>query len=66
MNGIELSRHLEAERLRLPTILMSGRDDEQTPQTMRLAKPIARLFKPFDEAALLHVIRTAAVGKLPG
>ena len=46
MSGIELCR-----RRPLPTILMSGRDDQQTRQIMCEAKPIASLFKPFDEKA---------------
>jgi len=59
MNGIELSRKLKAEGWGLPTILMSGRDDPQTLRIMREAKPIARLFKPFDEVALLRAIHRA-------
>lgn len=65
MNGIELSRKLEAEGSGLPTILMSGRDDPQTLRIMREAKPIARLFKPFDEVALMRAMRRA-IRKLPG
>jgi FixJ family two-component response regulator len=59
MNGIELCRHLAAAGSRLPTILMTGRDDENTRRLMREAKPIACLFKPFDEATLLRAIRKA-------
>jgi FixJ family two-component response regulator len=59
MNGIELCRHLAKAGLRLPTILMTGRDDEHTRRRMREARPIACLFKPFDEAALLRAIRKA-------
>jgi FixJ family two-component response regulator len=43
----------------LPTILMSGFDDERTRQIMRQAEPIARLFKPFEEKQLLRAIRKA-------
>jgi FixJ family two-component response regulator len=59
MNGIELCRHLAKAGSRLPTILMTGRDDEHTRRRMREARPIACLFKPFDEAALLRAIRKA-------
>ncbi len=59
MNGVELWRHLAEAGSRLPTILMTGRDDEHTRRLMREAKPIASLFKPFDEAALLRAIRKA-------
>jgi FixJ family two-component response regulator len=59
MNGVELCRHLSTAGSHLPAILMSGRDDEQTRRLMREAKPIACLFKPFDEAKLLRAIRKA-------
>ncbi|MGH9342208.1 MAG: response regulator transcription factor [Terriglobia bacterium] len=62
MNGVELCRSLAAARRHLPTILMTGRDDEQTMLMMREAKPIAKLFKPFDEQALLRAIRKT-IGK---
>ena len=59
MTGIELCRSLAASGRRLPTILISGREDEQTRQMMRKAKPIASLLKPFDEKKLLSAIRKA-------
>ena len=59
MNGVELCRSLAASGRRLPTILISGRDDRQTRQMMREANPIASLLKPFDEEKLLRAIRKA-------
>jgi FixJ family two-component response regulator len=59
MSGIELCQSLLASGRHLPTILMSGRDDEATRQIMRRAQPIARLFKPFDQKTLLRAIRKA-------
>ena len=59
MNGIELCRRLAEAGLHLPTILMSGRDDPKTRLLMRKAKPVACLFKPFDEATLLRAIGKA-------
>ncbi len=59
MNGIELCRSLAASGRHLPTILISGRDDEQIRQMMRKANPIASLLKPFDEKKLLSAIRKA-------
>ena len=59
MNGIELCRSLAAAGRHLPTILMSGLDDERTAQIMREAGPIARLFKPFEEKQLIRAIRKA-------
>ena len=60
MSGIELCRYLAKAGTHLPTILMTGRDDEHTRHLMREAKPVACLFKPFDEAALLRALRKAA------
>ena len=59
MTGIELCQSLAASGRHLPTILISGREDEQTRQMMRKAKPIASLLKPFDEKRLLSAIRKA-------
>jgi two-component system response regulator FixJ len=59
MNGIELCQNLAASNWHLPTILMSGRDDERTRQMMREANPIASLVKPFDQESLLRAIRMA-------
>jgi FixJ family two-component response regulator len=57
MSGIELCQNLAASNRHLPTILMSGRDDEVTRESMRQAQPIAVLFKPFDQKTLLQAIR---------
>ena len=59
MSGIELCRSLAASGRILPTVLISGRDDEQTRQMMRKANPVASLLKPFDEKKLLSAIRKA-------
>jgi FixJ family two-component response regulator len=56
MNAIELCRSLAASKRHLPTILMSGRDDERTRQ---MINPIASLVKPFDEESLLRAVRMA-------
>jgi len=59
INGIELLQRLKAEGAVLPAILMSGRDDAKTRRMMRLAKPAAKLFKPFDTIALERALATA-------
>jgi FixJ family two-component response regulator len=59
MSGIELCSSLAAAGRHLPTIPMSGRDEQQTRQIMREAKPIASLFKPFHGKSLLGAIRKA-------
>lgn len=61
ISGFGLWRTLAAAERLLPTILMSGREDQQTRQIMCEAKPIASLFKPFEEKALLGAIREGAV-----
>jgi FixJ family two-component response regulator len=59
MSGIELCESLAVSGRHLPTILMSGRDDEATREMMRRAEPITGLFKPFDQKTLLQAIRKA-------
>jgi FixJ family two-component response regulator len=59
MNALEVCRGLAAAGRQLPTILMSGLDDERTTQIMRAAGPIARLFKPFEEKQLMRAVRKA-------
>jgi len=59
MSGVELCRSLAASGRHLPTILISGRDDQQTDKMMHEANPIASLLKPFDEKTLLRAIRKA-------
>jgi DNA-binding response OmpR family regulator len=43
----------------LPTVLMSGSDDQLTRRVMSESEAVASLFKPFDEKVLLHAIRKA-------
>jgi len=64
MGGIELFRKMTASGCHLPTILISGRDDEHTKKMMREARPIASLLKPFDEKSLLRAIRKALPSQL--
>lgn len=59
IGGIELCRRLRAMGRFLPTILMSGTDDERTRRGMRAIQATARLFKPFDERKLVRVIQKA-------
>jgi FixJ family two-component response regulator len=59
MSGVELCRSLAGSGRHLPTVLISGRDDDQTRQMMRKANPVASLLKPFDEKKLLSAIRKA-------
>jgi FixJ family two-component response regulator len=56
MNGIELSQGLAATGHSLPTILITGRDDEVTRRLAENSTAIAVLFKPIDEVPLLEAI----------
>lgn len=59
MGTTAVSESLARSGRQLPTILMSGHDDERTRRIMRETESIARLFKPFDEKILLRAIQTA-------
>jgi FixJ family two-component response regulator len=59
MSGVELCRHLAESGRRLPTILMSAHRDPNTRALAAGAHPVATLYKPFDEEALMNAIRLA-------
>jgi two-component system response regulator FixJ len=59
MNGIELCRILAASERQPPTVLMSGRNDQDTAEMIRQASPGQYLSKPFDEKTLLRAIKKA-------
>ncbi len=63
MSGLELRRTLTESGRDLPTVLMSGLDDQRTRSMMRVSKPSAVLFKPFDEKTLLVALRKAWGGR---
>jgi FixJ family two-component response regulator len=56
MNGIELCHALAAAGCVLPTILVTGRNDEVTQRLVENSEAIAVLFKPIDEVPLLEAI----------
>ncbi|SRR5579885_439707 len=59
MNGIEMCRKLEESGRKLPTILMTAHKDAGTKMLAASIHPVATLYKPFDESALLNAISTA-------
>jgi CheY-like chemotaxis protein len=63
MSGIELSRNLAVAGQHMPTILMGGSNDPGTRRLMRVTKPNAILFKPFEEKSLLRAIRKALTNR---
>jgi FixJ family two-component response regulator len=58
-SGLELCELLANRGQEVPTVLMSGRDDEVTRKLARKAKRTPCLFKPFDQAAVLRAIQRA-------
>jgi CheY-like chemotaxis protein len=56
MNGVELCNALAVTGHALPTILITGRDDETTRRLCEDLGAIAVLFKPIDEVPLLAAI----------
>ena len=56
MNGVELSNSLAAAGHRLPTILITGRNDEGTRRLVEKCDAVAVLYKPVDEVPLLEAI----------
>jgi len=59
LSGFELQEQLVAEGCRVPTLFITGHDDEKTRERARLAGAIDYLRKPFDETRLLAAIRRA-------
>jgi FixJ family two-component response regulator len=56
MNGIELCHTLAASGRVLPTILITGRNDEMTRRLVESSEAITVLYKPIDEVPLLDAI----------
>jgi FixJ family two-component response regulator len=56
MNGVELCHKLAVTGRALPTILITGRNDEMTRRLAEKSEAIAVLFKPIDEVPLLDAI----------
>jgi len=56
MKGLELYKLLANAGRQMPTVLMSGRDDEETKKLARGTTDATVLFKPFDQSALLRAI----------
>jgi FixJ family two-component response regulator len=56
MNGVELCHMLAVSDHALPTILITGRNDEMTRRLVEKSEAITLLFKPIDEVPLLEAI----------
>ena len=59
ITGIELSRHLLANGIRLPTIFITGSTDEMPRQDAKELGCVAFIQKPSAPGVLLEALRTA-------
>jgi len=59
ITGIEMCKILKGLGRSLPTILITGRTDAHTRFLAAQTDPVALLFKPFQEEALLDAIGRA-------
>ncbi len=59
MNGLELHQALLDDDLRVPVILMTGRDDETARIAAQRAGAVGFFHKPFDDQALIDTIEFA-------
>ena len=60
MTGFELQERLVAERTAIPTIFITAHDDAPTRRRVQQAGVAGYLPKPFDAAALLAAVESAA------
>ena len=56
MNGVELCHTLAVTGRGLPTILITGRNDESTRRLVENSEAITVLYKPIDEVPLMDAI----------
>lgn len=59
ITGIELSRHLLANGIRLPTIFITGSRDDVSRQDAKQLGCVAFIYKPFAPRVLLEALKTA-------
>jgi FixJ family two-component response regulator len=59
MSGFELQKALEAAKVELPIVFISGHADDETRARALAAGAVGLLSKPFSEAALLQSVRLA-------
>ena len=59
ITGIELSRHLLANGIRLPTIFITGSRDETARQDAKELGCVSYIYKPFAPRVLLEALKAA-------
>ena len=62
MNGLEVQAYLRRESPETQVVFMSGRDDPLVRQAAIEGGALAFLMKPFEDQALLDLVRTAMAG----
>ena len=60
MTGLDLQARLSADRVEIPIVFITAHDDLETRERVEQAGAAAYLPKPFDPAALLAAVRSAA------
>ena len=64
LDGLELQTILVHTSFDVPIVMMSGKNERQCAARALNAGAVAFLFKPFDAAALLRVVRVAIDSRL--
>ena len=61
MNGFEVVKHIyrEIDKRKIPTIFITGYEDEIIEKKVKTVSPIAYIYKPFDNKELLGKIKKA-------
>jgi two-component system response regulator FixJ len=59
MNGLELLEHMQAQGMRLPTIVITGRSDSFLKERALRAGALALLDKPVDDVVLMSSLERA-------
>jgi len=60
MDGLEVLKYLDQRHIRIPTIVMTGYNDEASRQACKKAGVVAYLAKPLDADQLIRMIEKVA------
>jgi FixJ family two-component response regulator len=66
MNGFEVQTRMAESGMRVPVIIITGHDSEETRDRALRGMPVAYLRKPVNDEALLDAIELALSHKLQG
>lgn len=65
LSGLEVQRRLVQERVHLPCIIITGKDEPGGRERALACGVVAYLMKPFDEQSLLAAVESALPGGTP-